>query len=172
MSNDISEFICDTLTNSCKANQAAKDICTTATNAANAAPAKTGAQADAFNAAFGITTNFNAVAVIDDQGRTVSPGTGATATAAPTTTATSAVPAATTTSASGNTGNGDANTGDNTDAGTGNDNGGIGNFGKCTVPQIEFAAGFDNRRETSFQPVDKTSYPHTSAQNIDIITRE
>ena len=32
---------------------------------------------------------------------------------------------------------------------------GIGNFGKCSVPQIEFGAGFDGRRETSFQPVDK-----------------
>ena len=36
----------------------------------------------------------------------------------------------------------------------------IGNFGKCSVPQIEFATGFDNRKETSFQPVDRTSYDH------------
>ncbi|KAF5327607.1 hypothetical protein D9619_004807 [Psilocybe cf. subviscida] len=168
----ITRFICDTLTNSCNANQAAKDLCATATNAANAAAAKTGAQADAFNAAFGITTNFNAVAVIDDQGRTVSPGTGGSATPAPVTTATA--PAATSAPASGNTNNDNTNNGGNTgngDANTGNDNGGIGNFGKCTVPEIEFAAGFDNRRETSFQPTDKTSFPHSSAQNIDIITQ-
>lgn len=36
----------------------------------------------------------------------------------------------------------------------------IGDFGKCTVPQIEFGVGFDNRKETSFQPVDQTSYDH------------
>ena len=35
------------------------------------------------------------------------------------------------------------------------DAGAIGNFGKCSVPQIEFGVGFDNRKETSFQPADK-----------------
>ncbi len=44
---------------------------------------------------------------------------------------------------------GDATTGGNTGA-----TGGVGDFGSCSVPQIEFAAGFDNRKETSFQPVD------------------
>jgi hypothetical protein len=33
----------------------------------------------------------------------------------------------------------------------------IGNFGSCSVPQIEFGAGFDGRKETSFQPVDKSA---------------
>ncbi|KAF8208876.1 hypothetical protein K438DRAFT_1930422 [Mycena galopus ATCC 62051] len=47
----------------------------------------------------------------------------------------------------------------------------IGNFGKCSVPQIEFAVGFDNRKETSFQPVDQVSYNHGSADNIAIITQ-
>ena len=32
----------------------------------------------------------------------------------------------------------------------------IGNFGKCSIPQIEFGTGFDGRKETSFQPVDKS----------------
>jgi hypothetical protein len=50
------EFICDTLTNSCKANQAAKDVCAKARQAAAAAPVSTGAQADAFNGVFGIKT--------------------------------------------------------------------------------------------------------------------
>jgi len=58
-----------------------------------------------------------------------------------------------------------------TSVATGNGNIVVGDFGKCTVPQIEFAVGFDNRRETSFQPVDKASYNHGSAQNIDIITQ-
>lgn len=31
----------------------------------------------------------------------------------------------------------------------------IGNFGSCTVPQVKFAVGFDNRKETSFEPVDQ-----------------
>ncbi|KAJ7916386.1 hypothetical protein B0H13DRAFT_2449447 [Mycena leptocephala] len=47
----------------------------------------------------------------------------------------------------------------------------IGNFGKCTIPQIEFGVGFDSRKETSFQPVDKTSFSHGSAQAISIITQ-
>lgn len=64
----------------------------------------------------------------------------------------------------------------------------IGDFGSCSVPQIKFATGFDNRVETSFEPVDqgkphcnviindlanpfKVSYNHGSAQNIDIITQ-
>lgn len=50
------EFICDSLTNTCKANQAAKNLCTTAQAAASSAKAGTGAQADAFNSAFGIQT--------------------------------------------------------------------------------------------------------------------
>ncbi|KAI0714325.1 hypothetical protein C8T65DRAFT_573597 [Cerioporus squamosus] len=52
-----------------------------------------------------------------------------------------------------------------------NGSGGIGDFGSCSVPQIEFGVGFDNRKETSFEPVDKTSFNHGSAQNIDIITQ-
>ncbi|KAJ7465027.1 hypothetical protein FB451DRAFT_428062 [Mycena latifolia] len=47
----------------------------------------------------------------------------------------------------------------------------IGNFGSCSVPQIEFATGFDNHRETSFRPLDRTSYDHGSAQAISIITQ-
>lgn len=68
-------------------------------------------------------------------------------------------------------------------------NGNIGDFGKCSVPEMEFGVGFDNRKETSFRPIDRgTSYPasnahgltltsrsvsfsHGSAQNEDIITR-
>lgn len=34
----------------------------------------------------------------------------------------------------------------------------IGDFGSCSIPQIEFATGFDNRKETSFQPVDKSAW--------------
>lgn len=71
----ITKFICDTLTNSCGADQTAKDTCATASTAADAATKGTGAQADAFNNAFGVTTNFAAVAAIDDQGKVVS-GTG------------------------------------------------------------------------------------------------
>ena len=70
----ITQFICDTLTNKCKANAAAKATCTKAQAAAAAAPPKTGADADAFNAVFGIKTNFAAVSAVDDQGRIVGRG--------------------------------------------------------------------------------------------------
>lgn len=46
----------------------------------------------------------------------------------------------------------------------------LGNFGKCTVPEITFAVGFDNRRETSFEPTNLADYNHGSADGIDIIT--
>jgi len=42
--------ICDSLTNTCAANQAAKTLCNRAKDAANAAPPLTGEQDDAFNA--------------------------------------------------------------------------------------------------------------------------
>jgi len=37
----------------------------------------------------------------------------------------------------------------------GTDTGNIGDFGSCSVPQIEFGQGFDGRKETSFKPVDQ-----------------
>ena len=57
--------------------------------------------------------------------------------------------------------------GDNVPNDAGNKNataaGNIGNFGSCSVPQIEFGQGFDGRKETSFRPVDQSkcggSYP-------------
>lgn len=70
----LTEFICDELTNSCDADAAAKDLCEQATAAASAATKGSGAQADAFNAVFGIQTNFAAEPVIDNQGRVVSGG--------------------------------------------------------------------------------------------------
>ena len=71
----ITQFICDQLTNSCKADQTAKDTCAKAAAAADTGAAKTGEQADLFNAVFGITTNFADVVAIDDQGNAI-PGTG------------------------------------------------------------------------------------------------
>ncbi|KAI0368667.1 hypothetical protein BV20DRAFT_980618 [Pilatotrama ljubarskyi] len=147
----ITQFICDTLTNSCKADQTAKDTCQKARAAADTVTAKTGGQADAFNAVFGITTKFADVASVDDQGNVVA-GTGSSD------------------ASSSDSGSADAGSSDNASSGSAAA-GGIGDFGKCSVPQIEFGVGFDNRKETSFQPVDKTSFNHGSAQNIDIITQ-
>ncbi|KAF9030997.1 hypothetical protein BDZ89DRAFT_1037735 [Hymenopellis radicata] len=138
----IAQFICDTLTNSCGANAAAKATCATAQAAVTGAAAKTGGQADLFNAAFGITTDFAAVASVDDQGNVIAGRAQDVSTGS------------------------DATTGATTGA-----TGGIGDFGSCSVPQIEFAAGFDNRKETSFQPVDLQSYNHGSAQAIGIIAQ-
>jgi hypothetical protein len=81
------------LTNSCGADQTAKNTCATAKTAADAQPPKTGAQADAFNAAFGIQTNFAAVAEVDDQGNIVSgngTSSGVSNASTPTTTTTTA----------------------------------------------------------------------------------
>ncbi|KAI0049803.1 hypothetical protein FA95DRAFT_803598 [Auriscalpium vulgare] len=162
----ITKFICDTLTNSCGADQAAKDACTQAEAAADTQTAKTGAQADAFNAVFGITTNFAAVAAIDDQGNVVA-GTGsasaaqpaaasaapatATPTVAPTAAPAAATPAAATPAAAASSA--------------------VGNFGSCSVPEIQFGVGFDGRKETSFEPVDQKSFNHGSADNIAVITQ-
>lgn len=52
----ITQFICDTLTNSCGADATAKATCAKAITAANTGAAKTGVQADLFNAVFGIKT--------------------------------------------------------------------------------------------------------------------
>jgi len=135
-------------------------LCATAKAAASAAAAETGAQADAFNAAFGITTHFVDVPSVDNQGKII-PGTGANNGTATTTelanTFVSSPTAVKISSAPVSTASSTASSG-------------IGNFGKCTVPQIEFGVGFDGRTETSFEPVDKTSYNHGSAQNIAIIT--
>ena len=122
------------MTNSCKADATAKATCAKAQAAASAVTAKTGGQADAFNAVFDITTDFAAVASVDDQGNVIA-GTGSGNAAAATTAA--AAGAASTNAAAASTGSG------------------IGNFGSCSVPQIEFGVGFDNRKETSFEPVDK-----------------
>ncbi|KAJ7274369.1 hypothetical protein B0H12DRAFT_1228116 [Mycena haematopus] len=46
----------------------------------------------------------------------------------------------------------------------------IGNFGSCSIPEIEFGAGFDGREGTSFRPVDQVSYNQTSADDIGTIT--
>lgn len=33
-----------------------------------------------------------------------------------------------------------------------------GDFGSCTAPQIQFATGLDNRKETAFAPVDQSKF--------------
>jgi hypothetical protein len=164
----ITRAVCDQLVNTCGADDTAKATCARATAAASAQTAKRGIQADAFNAEFGIDTNFGAITAVDDQGKEI---------------AGSAVG-----TPDDNTGADDgADDGADTGAGTGDntaddgaddatppatgDAGAIGNFGKCSVPEIEFGVGFDNRKETSFRPVDLVSYPHGSAQNGAIITQ-
>jgi len=42
----------------------------------------------------------------------------------------------------------------NGDGGNNNNN----KLGSCSVPEIEFGLGFDGRKETSFQPVDKSKF--------------
>ncbi|KAI0033075.1 hypothetical protein K488DRAFT_26710, partial [Vararia minispora EC-137] len=159
----ITQFMCDQLVNACGADATAKATCAAAKAAADTATAKTGAQADLFNAQFGIVTKFANVAEVDNQGNVV-PGTGSSSAAS------GAASAAAVTAAAA-TANAVVSSSASAAAATATGSAGIGNFGSCSVPQIEFGVGFDNRKETSFQPVDKTSYPHGSAQNIDIITQ-
>ncbi|TRM65095.1 hypothetical protein BD626DRAFT_240688 [Schizophyllum amplum] len=171
----ITQFMCDTLTNSCNADDTAKATCQSAVTASKAAAVKTGAQADAFNAVFGITTDFASQAAIDDQGNVVSSGTGSSAAVASSdssSTAESSAASSSVTSTASDAAATSADCGSAADAGTvtaASSN--IGDFGSCTTPQIEFGVGFDNRKETSFRPVDTTSYNHGSAQNMDIISQ-
>ncbi|KAJ3915893.1 hypothetical protein F5877DRAFT_47705, partial [Lentinula edodes] len=157
----ITQFMCDQLVNSCGADATAKATCASAAAAADTATAKTGAQADKFNAVFGIQTNFAAVPVVSDQGVTLAAtdaATDATSTADVATTSVAAASATAVASSSAAVATSTASAAD------------IGNFGSCTVPQIQFGVGFDNRRETAFEPVDQTSYNHGSADNIAVIT--
>lgn len=151
------EFICDALVNSCKANQAARDLCATAsTTASSATPG--GAQADAFNKVFGISTvpfflvgchlsakmislayllqNFTSVAVVDNQGNIVS-NTGGSSISPSSITGTPSSPA---TSSSLSTATSAPSS------------------GSCSTPKIIFGANFDGRKETSFEPADKSMY--------------
>jgi len=199
----ITQFMCDNLVNSCKADATAQATCVTATNAAAAALPGTGGQADAFNAVFGIKTNFANIPVVSDQGTTLGvDGTnsvsGAAATsvdASVTTAATAAISAAATedcpaavtvtvtgaaaaatsaaaeSAATSSAVAAAASATGTAAAASSTDSASIGNFGSCTVPQIQFGVGFDNRKETAFEPVDQTSYNHGSADNIAVITQ-
>ncbi|KAJ7212169.1 hypothetical protein GGX14DRAFT_447787 [Mycena pura] len=95
----ITQFICDTLTNSCGADATAKTTCANAQAAANTGAPKTGVQADLFNAVFGIQTNFAAVAAVDDQGNIIAGSTGGSVSVAATAAATTSVAPAAATSA-------------------------------------------------------------------------
>ncbi|GJE88644.1 hypothetical protein PsYK624_047270 [Phanerochaete sordida] len=162
----ITQFMCDQLVNSCGADATAKATCASAKTAADTKTAKTGAQADAFNAVFGITTNFAAVTALDDQGQPIAGSATGSSDASASASSVAATESATESAVASTTANAAAVQTSAAASGSG-----IGNFGSCSVPQIEFGAGFDNRKETSFEPVDKTSYNHGSAQNIDIITQ-
>ncbi|CEL60334.1 hypothetical protein RSOLAG1IB_09552 [Rhizoctonia solani AG-1 IB] len=72
----VTRAVCDILASKCKAPQTTLDACAKGQAAASAATAKTGAQADAFNAALGITTNFATIPAAPGGG----PGTEALAT--------------------------------------------------------------------------------------------
>ncbi|XP_006459399.1 hypothetical protein AGABI2DRAFT_191384 [Agaricus bisporus var. bisporus H97] len=172
----IAQFICDSLTNTCKANQDAKELCDAARSAASSATVGTGAQADAFNEVFGIKTDF-ADSPVDDSGNSTS-GAGPTSsinvsisTVTVTTTtnsdsltsaATITVPSPTSPTAPTTTVGGDEN---------GGNAGNIGNFGSCSTPEIEFGAGFDGRRETSFRPTNSAAFDHGSDPNINLIAQ-
>ena len=211
--------MCDELVNTCKADATARNTCAKAKAAASSAtPVKTGIQADAFNAIFGIITEFAKDPVFDDTGNIISenPNNGTNNNGDNNNNGSNNTNGGGTNANGGNTNNTGGNNGNNvtctpTNGGSNNNTntngsgssgnngtaaGNIGNFGSCSIPEIEFGVGFDGRRETSFQPVDKgtsnsftraiycpqeltltlsirdaVSYNHGSAQNIDIISQ-
>ncbi|KAI8927216.1 hypothetical protein BC831DRAFT_395087, partial [Entophlyctis helioformis] len=69
--NIIVRALCDQLRDRCKAPKATQDLCIPAAAAFAAQPDKTGAQADAFNKVFGITTNFKEIQPRDNQGNPI-----------------------------------------------------------------------------------------------------
>jgi hypothetical protein len=207
----ITNFMCDQLVNSCKADATAQATCAKAAAAADTQLPGTGFQADAFNAVMGIETNFGAIDVVTDQGTTLgvdgtNTGAAAAATSAisvatdsavaatttaaavdatssadcppatvtvtvsaaadATTSAAATSVAATTTSAAAATAATDAASAVSTDSVSQ-----IGNFGSCTIPQIQFGVGFDGRTETAFEPTNQVDYNHGSADNIAVITQ-
>ncbi|KAJ6619779.1 hypothetical protein B0H10DRAFT_1146913 [Mycena sp. CBHHK59/15] len=146
----ITSFICNTLTNTCGADETAKATCAKAQAAAAAETPLEGIDADAFNAVFGIQTNFKNVEAVSNTGIPI---------AGSTSNDTSSAAAATATVTTAAT---------------------VVSTPHSPLPlrlrailetSIEFGTGFDNRKETSFQPVDKTSFNHGSAQAISIITQ-
>jgi len=91
----------------------------------------------AFNLVFNIKTDFAAVAAVDDQGNIINnTGSSVVSSSTSSSSASASSSTSTSTSASGSSS--------------------VGDFGSCSVPQIEFGTGFDGRKETSFQPVDKS----------------
>ena len=148
--------MCDQLVNTCKADSTALNTCANAKAAASAAtPVKTGIQADAFNAVFGIITKFANAPVFDDTGHLVSGNSTNTGNNGGNTSNNGThtpMNGGNNTCGNGNTTT--SNNGNNTTSNNGGNGGNIGNFGSCSVPEIEFGAGFDGRRETAFQPVD------------------
>ncbi|KAF9038115.1 hypothetical protein BJ165DRAFT_422639 [Panaeolus papilionaceus] len=185
----ITEFICNALTNTCNANQAARDLCTEASRASLVPPSGTGAQADAFNAVFGESTNFANVVPLDTQGNPLTSGISSagpippiTFVASPTpTSSSSAVPVGNGGAGDGggtsdggagtNTGNsgGNTNTGGNNNGGNNNNgNNAIGNFGTCPTPRIDFGV-FNGQRQTSFSPEAGIAFGQGPSTNINVI---
>lgn len=153
----IFQFICDTFVNKCgfKQTDATVTTCRAAQKTADAL-GKTGAAADSFNGALGITTDF---AALD----TATASSGAAAVAASTTAAAASVAVSTTAAAAAAT--------TTTAASTAPAASGSVDFGTCTDPSVKFGAGLDGRKATefSFLPNNQADFSHGSALNPDII---
>ncbi|KAI8912398.1 hypothetical protein BC831DRAFT_390943, partial [Entophlyctis helioformis] len=162
--NIIVRALCDQLRDRCKAPKATQDLCIPAAAAFAAQPDKTGAQADAFNKVFGITTNFKEIQPRDNQGNPIG-----------------APPAQ-----GGNNGNNNQQQNNNNQQQGNNNNNNNNNqpaappaaanngnidFGSCKPPTIRFGLNIDGRKETAFEVVNKDSFSQSSAQNGNIIVR-
>jgi hypothetical protein len=130
-----------------------------------------------FNQAFGINTNFAAVTPLDDHGNPVTPQNGGSGSAQQNNGSTpqnggsgSALQNNGSTPQNGGSGSALQNNGSTPqNGGSGSaqqNNGSAGastasapNFGSCSTPEIKFAVGLDNRKETAFAPIDSGSRP-------------
>jgi hypothetical protein len=114
-----------------------------------------------FNQAFGINTNFAAVTPLDDHGNPVTPQNGGSGSAQQNNGSTpqnggsgSALQNNGSTPQNGGSGSAQQNNGS-----AGASTASAPNFGSCSTPEIKFAVGLDNRKETAFAPIDSGSRP-------------
>jgi len=181
----ITSFICQQLNDRCKAPAATIAACMS--GQAAAAKVTGGAAADAFNAAFGIKTNFGgsgANAAVPSAPSSTTPSTtsaaASTCAAVQTVTVTVDPPKATSSTPCPppNTVTVTVTPAANVAAATPAPvapptSASSLNFGSCTNPTIEFGPAFEGRKAAEFsnKPVDKTQFAQGSALNIDIVTR-
>lgn len=173
----ITQFICDTLVNTCAASTAAHNLCT-ATEAAVGSGKNDGSLADKFNTAFGLTTSFATAPGSVVGGVTVAGSAAASPTVATSATSIAAVEALTTASASSclvatssaaatSTSSAASATSSSTPAAVSSSSL---DLGSCSNPEILFENGLDGRTQPAFIAANQADFNHGPALAIGVIT--